>query len=241
MTRRALLGSGAAAAVGALLARTPAWGATGPRPNILCLVSEDCAAPYLGAYGGLATTPVLDRLAADGVRWAHCFSAAPVCAPSRLAMITGLPPESCGPAEHMRAMGRLPPALNDRGWPALLREAGYYCTNNAKEDYNAPIDTAATWDASHGFAHWRNRPAGAPFFAIFNPQVTHESNVFYPTSDEPVTGGRVTTPPAPAPTTPTPTSAPRSSADPPTPRTCASRPTRRTRRPPAATARSTTT
>src|SRR6185436_9017147 len=171
------------------------WAAAGRRPNILCLVSEDCAAPYLGAYGGIAETPVIDRLAAEGVRWENCFSAAPVCAPSRLAMVTGVPAESCGPGEHMRAIGSLPAALRDRGWPALLREAGYYCTNNAKEDYNAPIDTAATWDASHGFAHWRNRPAGAPFFAIFNPQITHESNVFYAEADKQATGGSVSTPP----------------------------------------------
>jgi arylsulfatase A-like enzyme len=195
VSRRTLLGSSAAGLVGAWLAGTPAWAAPARRPNILCLISEDCSAAYLGAYGGIAETPVIDRLASDGVRWANCFSAAPVCAPSRFAMVTGLPAESCGPAEEMRAMGRMPAALANRGWPALLREAGYYCTNNAKEDYNAPIDVAATWDASHAWAHWRNRPAGAPFFAIFNPQITHESNVFYAEADEQETGGRVRTPP----------------------------------------------
>jgi len=65
------------------------------------------------------------------------------------------------------------------GWrlyPQFLREAGVYCTNNAKEDYNV---TAAgkVWDESSKRAHWRNRGAGQAFFAVFNIEVTHESQV----------------------------------------------------------------
>lgn len=194
ISRRTLLGSGAAAAAGVWLARTPAWAASASRPNILCLVSEDCSAGYLGPYGGVAEMPVIERLAADGVLWRNCFSAAPVCAPSRFATITGIPPESCGPAEHMRALGKMPAALRGRGWPALLREAGYYCTNNSKTDYNAPIDMAATWDASGSGAHWRDRAADAPFFAIFNSQVTHESQVASVAPIQHVGGGPIRTP-----------------------------------------------
>jgi arylsulfatase A-like enzyme len=178
--RRDLLVRGAGVAALAALGQAGSAAAqeAGVRPNILCFVSEDCAAPHLGPWGGLAETPTIDRLAAEGVRYENCFSAAPVCAPSRFALITGLPPESCGPAHHMRAIGNPPASMAGRGWPALLRAAGYYCTNNAKEDYNAAIDVAATWDESSGTAHWRNRPAGAPFFAIFNPMTTHESMLF---------------------------------------------------------------
>ncbi len=178
VSRRELL---AASAAGALLASATARAAPPKRPNVLCFVSEDCGATHLPVYGGAAQTPNISRLAADGVTWEHCYSAAPVCAPSRTAMITGLAPESCGPAENMRAEGRLPAGLRRRGWPARLRAAGYYCTNNVKTDYNVPIDMAATWDASSGTAHWRDRPAGVPFFAIFNPQDTHESTVFLAT------------------------------------------------------------
>ncbi|MFE3024037.1 hypothetical protein [Nocardia tengchongensis] len=79
----------------------------------------------------------------------------------------------------MRAAGVLPPFLDQAGWPRLLRQAGCYCTDNAKEDYNtADLDIAATWDESSPRAHWHNRPAGAPFFAIFNPMITHESSIF---------------------------------------------------------------
>ena len=147
-----------------------------PRPNILWLVSEDNN-PFLGCYGyTLARTPALDRLASEGVLYENCFSQAPVCAPSRFTLITGMYATSCGPAEHMRAQGKMP--ANLRGFPAYLRDAGYYCTNNAKTDYNAPIDTKDTWDESSNKAHWRNRPRGKPFFAVFNHEVTHEGQLF---------------------------------------------------------------
>lgn len=50
--------------------------------------------------------------------------------------------------------------------------------NNSKTDYNADIDLEATWDASSARAHWRDRPAGAPFFAQFTTLTTHEASIF---------------------------------------------------------------
>ncbi|MFE7564901.1 sulfatase-like hydrolase/transferase [Kitasatospora sp. NPDC057500] len=146
------------------------------RPNILWTVSEDCP-PRFGCYGDpLATTPHLDALAERGTLFTNAHSAAPVCAPSRFALLTGVPPESHGPAHHMRADARLPQWI--RTYPELLRELGYYCTNNAKTDYNCDADPQAVWNDSSGSAHWRNRPDGAPFLAVFNYDPTHESAVF---------------------------------------------------------------
>jgi arylsulfatase A-like enzyme len=173
--------------------------AAADRPNVLWLVSEDNQ-PFLGCYGyGLARTPTLDRLAADGVLYENCFSQAPVCAPSRFTLITGLYATSCGPAHHMRAQGRISAAV--RGFPSWLREAGYYCTNNVKTDYNAPIDIKMVWDESSQKAHWRNRPAGKPFFAVFNHTVTHEGQLFpeayakYPKLPAPTDPAKVELPP----------------------------------------------
>jgi len=146
------------------------------RPNILWIVSEDNC-PFIGAYGDrIARTAAIDRLAREGILYENCFSQAPVCAPSRFTLISGMYATSCGPANHMRAAGKVPKQL--RGFPAYLREAGYYCTNNAKTDYNAPIDLKDSWDESSGQAHWRKRPPGKPFFAVFNYEVTHESQIF---------------------------------------------------------------
>lgn len=158
-----------------LVATLPQAGAA-DRPSILWLVSEDNG-PLLGCYGDpLAHTPTLDRLARDGVLYERCF-AQPVCAPSRFTLITGTYAVSSGPAHHMRAVGKIPEWL--KGFPALLRDAGYYVSNNAKTDYNSPISPAATWNESSKAAHWRKRPApGQPFFSVFNHEVTHESCLF---------------------------------------------------------------
>lgn len=148
------------------------------RPNILCIVSEDCP-PWLGAYGdALATTPNLDRLAARGVVFEHAFSTSPVCAPSRFAIISGYHGEAVPPAQHMSTRAHLPGAIST--YPELLRERGYYCTNNSKTHYNSDIDPAAIWNESSDTAHWHNRPAASPFLAVFNCMQTHESCVFRP-------------------------------------------------------------
>lgn len=143
------------------------------RPNILWLVSEDHG-PQMGCYGdAYATTPHVDKLAAKGLRYLHCWSNAPVCAPARTTLITGLYAPSCG-GEQMRSMVAYP--RGQKMYPQLLREAGYYCTNNAKEDYNI-AKPGEVWSASSRQAHWKNRPAGSPFFAVFNSEKSHESKI----------------------------------------------------------------
>ena len=129
-----------------------------PSPNILWLVSEDNN-PLIGAYGDrLAYTPNIDALAHGGLLYRHVYSNAPVCAPSRFSLLTGVYPESCAPAQHMRAIARLPEFI--KGYPEHLHAAGYYCTNNAKTDYNCDLDPAHVWDDSSASAHWKNRPPG---------------------------------------------------------------------------------
>nr|AGU10871.1 Sulfatase [uncultured organism] len=174
-SRREVLGAGGAAVATLASASTSAAG--GPdRPNILWLVSEDNN-PFIGAYGDrLAHTPNIDGLAKNGLLYRNAFSNAPVCAPSRFGILTGVYPEANAPANHMRARATLPAML--KTYPELLRSAGYYCTNNVKTDYNCDIDPDRIWDASSSQAHWKNRPAGKPFMAVFNFMTTHESQLF---------------------------------------------------------------
>src|SRR4051812_3874262 len=76
-------------------------------PNILWITCEDIS-PNLGCYGDhYAITPNLDALAAEGMRYTNAISNAPVCAPARTTIITGLYPPSTG-AEHMRSLVNLP-------------------------------------------------------------------------------------------------------------------------------------
>lgn len=174
---------------GHLLARKP----TGQRPaakppNILCLVAEDIS-PYLGCYGDpYANTPNLDAFATEAIRYTRMFTTIGVCAPSRASLITGLFPTSFG-ANYMRTSNAKPlteglvppyeavPPAGVKCYTEFLRQAGYYCSNNAKTDYQFKPPLTA-WDENGKTAHWRNRPAGAPFFAIFNMEVTHESQVW---------------------------------------------------------------
>ena len=143
------------------------------RPNILWITSEDHG-PHLGCYGdAYATTPHVDALAARGFRYTHVWSNAPVCAAARTTLISGLYATSTG-GEHMRSMVSFPDGK--QMFPQLLRAAGYYCTNNAKEDYNL-TEPGQVWDVSSRQAHWKNRPAGQPFFAVFNSTKSHESQI----------------------------------------------------------------
>jgi uncharacterized sulfatase len=148
--------------------------AEGPaRPNILWLTCEDMS-PIIGPYGDrYATTPNLDRFATRALRYRHAWSNAPVCAPARTTLISGLYPPCTG-TENMRSMDRLPAGF--KLYPQLLRDAGYYCTNNSKTDYNL-AEPGKVWDESSARAHWKSRPAGQPFFAVFNFTITHESQV----------------------------------------------------------------
>lgn len=68
----------------------------------------------------------------------------------------------------------MPPGITM--FPALMRQAGYYCTNNHKEDYNLETPSGV-WDASSRTAHYENRNPGQPFFAVFNATVSHESAI----------------------------------------------------------------
>ena len=147
--------------------------AAAPHPNVLWVTCEDIG-PHLHACGDdYSVTPNLDRLCQRGSIYMNAWSNAPVCAPARTTIISGVYPPSTG-SEHMRSNTRMP-----AGWkmfPGYLRDAGYYCTNNVKEDYNLE-KPPGTWDESSKDAHWRKRAAGQPFFSVFNLLITHESQI----------------------------------------------------------------
>ena len=158
------------------------------RPNILWLVAEDLS-PIIPAFGDdTVATPNLDRLAAEGVRYTRVFSTSGVCAPSRAALATGMYQNRIG-AQHMRTTnvsgfgvdGLIPyeavPPPFVKMHSQYFREAGYYTSNNAKEDYQFRKAVTA-WDDSSRTAHWRNRALDQPFFSVFNFNITHESQIW---------------------------------------------------------------
>ena len=143
------------------------------RPNILWLSCEDIS-PHLGCFGDEhAITPNIDQLAEEGVRYTNTFTTAGVCAPCRSGIITGMDQTTIG-THHMRCNAKLPPMI--KAFSTYLRNAGYYCTNNSKTDYQTD-DLRDAWDESSGKAHWRNRKGQQPFFAVFNFTGCHESGI----------------------------------------------------------------
>ena len=168
------------------------------RPNILWVSVEDIN-PLLGCYGDrYARTPNLDALAAEGIRYTNAHSMAPVCSVSRAAIITGVVSFALG-THHHRSTIAAPEHL--RLLPAYLRDAGYFTSNCVKTDYNlagtsnaqsdaaVPL-SAAAWDAWSGGAHWRQRGAGQPFFAVYNYTECH--SFVTKDSDETILAERLT-------------------------------------------------
>ncbi|NHE58200.1 sulfatase family protein [Cyclobacterium plantarum] len=139
------------------------------RPNILWISHEDLS-PIYGCYGdSLARTPNIDQLAKSSIKFNQAFSNAPICAPARSTLITGMYAISLG-SQHLRSETPVPESM--KILPEVLREAGYYTSNNVKTDYN--FSHQGRWDESSNTAHWRNRPEGKPFFSVFNYMITHE-------------------------------------------------------------------
>jgi len=145
------------------------------RPNILWITCEDLS-PHLHCFGDMqAKTPYLDRLAGQGIRYTRAYATAPVCTPARSTLITGVYATSQG-TQHLR--GIQPMSKQLRCFTDYLREIGYYCSNNVKEDYNFATPKSA-WDDSSDTAHWRGRRPDQPFFSIFNFMTTHQSRTRY--------------------------------------------------------------
>ena len=61
------------------------------RPNLIFIMADDLGYGDLGCYGQrVITTPHIDRMAAEGLRFTHFYAGATVCAPSRSVLMTGL-------------------------------------------------------------------------------------------------------------------------------------------------------
>ncbi|NIP22550.1 MAG: sulfatase-like hydrolase/transferase [Phycisphaerae bacterium] len=142
------------------------------KPNILWITCEDMN-PYLGCYcDTYAITPNLDKLAAEGVLYTNAYATAPVCAPARSCLVTGMYATSLG-TQHLRSDVKLPKQI--KCFPQYLRKYGYYCSNNSKKDYN--FTDIEVWDESSKTAHWRKRKPGQPFFSVFNFTSTHQGQI----------------------------------------------------------------
>ena len=186
---------------------------TDEKLNVIWISCEDMG-PVLGAYGvNEISTPNIDKLAEQGVKYTNAYSTVGVCAPSRFSIITGMYPARLG-AHNMRSgnfytykdpdkltyrqnkgvvdkSGENVPEYevvtpaNVKAFTEYLRNENYYCINNNKCDYqfNSPF---TAWDEVSGNISYKDRPENTPFFYVKNLMVTHESRIWL-RKDEPIT------------------------------------------------------
>ncbi len=148
-------------------------GSSEDRPNFLLITAEDMG-PDMGCFGvANATTPRLDALAAEGVRYTRVFATAPVCSPARTGLFFSRYQASLGGSNH-RSRASVGEDLD--GFSAVMRDAGYYCTNGPKLDINVTEHrTIAARSFDSGGGWWDEARGDKPFMVIRNLDTTHQS------------------------------------------------------------------
>ncbi|MEI6713131.1 MAG: sulfatase [Verrucomicrobiota bacterium] len=155
------------------------------KPNILWLIAEDMG-PALSCYGNRdITTPNIDRLASEGVRYTRAYTTAPVCSASRSAFMTGMYQTTIGAQNHRSHRGdgfTLPDGV--KLIPHWLQQAGYFSTNlTALPESLGFKGTGKTdWNfesADLGFqpARWEELKSKGPFLAQINFHETHRAYI----------------------------------------------------------------
>ncbi len=126
---------------------TPGAGDDNNRPNILLILADDLGNNDLGIFGdGSATTPNIDRLARQGVRFTRHYAHA-TCRPSRVELLTGMAASRIGVPPHLRGIGPEVATL-----PEILSEAGYATLHLGK--WHLGQDQPSSFPDRQGFTEW---------------------------------------------------------------------------------------
>lgn len=158
----------------------PPAGAAGTKPNILWLLAEDIGREAFSQAGTPeAHTPVIDQLARDGVNYTRAYTTAPVCSPSRSALITGMYATTIGAHQH-RTKNKSPLPEGVRILPDRLREAGYFTGNIVKFPESAGVKGTGKTDwnfiqqaPAFDTRDWSALKSHQPFYAQVNFKETH--------------------------------------------------------------------
>lgn len=150
------------------------------RPNIIWIMAENIGTE-LGCYGAPdVKTPNLDNMADKGTLFTSAFTTAPVCSPSRAAMMTGVHQIRTNTQNlRMNTSRELPEPY--RAITHYFRKAGYFtalgCGFSGKTDINFQPREGKI-DGFDG-RDWKQRKKGQPFFAQITLNITHRGNHWY--------------------------------------------------------------
>jgi len=126
------------------------------RPNIVVLLCDDLGYSDLGCYGHpVIKTPRLDKLAAEGIRFTDCYSAAPVCSSSRAGLMTGRCPARYGVYDWISNNHPMHLRKEEVTIATLLKQAGYSTCHVGKWHLNGKFNqNEQPQPKQHGFEHW---------------------------------------------------------------------------------------
>ena len=133
------------------------------QPNIVVIMCDDLGYGDLSCYGHpIIKTPNLDEMAREGIKLTNCYSAAPVCSPSRAGLLTGRSPNKAGiydfipspkKSEDCRDLVHL--QEHEQTIPAMLKSAGYSTCLSGKWHCSSRFNSDAQPKPGHfGFDHW---------------------------------------------------------------------------------------
>lgn len=156
----------------------PATAADTRPPNVILILTDNHGDWTIGPYGNQdIKTPHLNRLAAEGTRFAHAFANNPVCSPNRATLLTGLMPSQHGVHCFLRSG---PPQMGEgahsvlKGFvtlPRLLKSRGYACGLVGKWHLGGNLTP------QEGFTdEWVTMPHGATG-TFFNAEVIEDGAV----------------------------------------------------------------
>lgn len=137
-----------------LLAPAPVTAAAS-RPNIVILLCDDLGYGDLSCFAHpVIRTPHLDQLAREGVRLTHCYSASPVCSPSRAGLMTGRNPNRLGIRDWIPGNSGIFLRPGEATIAQLLKDAGYRTCHVGKWHLNSRTDGSEPTPGDAGFEHW---------------------------------------------------------------------------------------
>ncbi|WP_232622943.1 sulfatase [Pareuzebyella sediminis] len=161
------------------------------RPNVLFIIADDLTSTAVSCYGKVAgTTPNIDELASEAVRFTRAYCQYPVCGPSRASFLSGYYPNATTTYGYVSGRENIGP--DRKTWPQLFKESGYYTARVSKIFHmGVPIDIETGSNGTDDAASWTERfnSQGPEWKAPGEGELVQGN----PNGDLPIKGGNVMT------------------------------------------------